>query len=119
MNPGTWLPAGERRLSVRTLEWKLYPRAAFDGDPFAAAPPPLTTRARRLVARWMRPFALFDLSADPGELIDVAATQADEVADLRRRLAALSAARPVPPTVPTVVVEPTTEERLRALGYVE
>ena len=113
------LPAGERRLSVRTLEWKLYPRAAFAGDPFAAAPPPLTTRARRLVARWMRPFALFDLSADPGELIDVAAMQADEVADLRRRLAALSAARPVPPTVPTVVVEPTTEERLRALGYVE
>jgi arylsulfatase A-like enzyme len=113
------LPFGEDQISLRTARWKLYPRAAFAGDPFADGPPPLAVRARNFVKRWRRPFALFDLEADPGEAVDVNRAHEDVGEALRRTLGGLRAARREPPPAPTVIVDVTTEERLRALGYLE
>jgi arylsulfatase A-like enzyme len=113
------LPFGENQISLRTARWKLYPRAAFAGDPFADGPPPLAVRARNFVRRWRRPFALFDLAVDPGETVDVIRAHEDASGALRRTLGNLRTARREPPPAPTVVVDVTTEERLRALGYLE
>ena len=113
------LPFGENQISLRTARWKLYPRAAFAGDPFADGPPPLAVRARNFVERWRRPFALFDLVADPGETGDAVGAHEDVSDALRQTLGSLKTARRGPPVVPTVIVDATTEERLRVLGYVE
>ena len=113
------LPVGEIELSLRTGRWKLYPRRALAGDPFAEGPPPLAVRLRNLLVRWRRPFALFDLQADPGEDRDVVEGRPQVASSLSRTLATLAGARQCPEPVPTVVVDLATEERLRALGYVD
>jgi len=113
------LPFGENQISLRTARWKLYPRAAFAGDPFADGPPLLAVRARNLVERWRRPFALFDLVEDPGETSDAVSGHEDVSDALRQTLGSLRTARRKSHTVPTVTVEATTEERLRALGYMK
>jgi arylsulfatase A-like enzyme len=113
------LPVGEVELSLRTGRWKLYSRRALAGDPFAKGPPPLAVRFRNLIKRWRRPFALFDLQADPGEHRDVVEERPQVAGSLSRTLTALAGARPAPAPEPTVVVDLATEERLRALGYVD
>ena len=113
------MPFGENQISLRTARWKLYPRAAFAGDPFADGPPPLAIRARKFISRWRRPFALFDLATDPGETVDVIRAHEDASGALRRTLGNLRTARREPPPAPTVIVDVTTEERLRALGYLD
>jgi arylsulfatase len=67
---------------------------------------------------------LYDLSADPGELHDVAAQFPKEAVQLRAMLDAYdadsSAATPAAVNAaPTKTVDAATRERLRALGYVE
>jgi len=113
------LPVGEVELSLRTGRWKLYPRRAFAGDPFADGPPPLGIRLGNFIKRWRSPFALFDLQADPGEHRDVVEARPQVASSLSRTLAALADARPLPAPEPPVVVDLATEERLRALGYVD
>lgn len=112
------LPVGERVISMRTLNWKLYPRAAFDGDPFADGKPPLWTRIRNRYRQWRHPYVLFDLADDPGERDDVLAENFWNSTGLEKLITRLSAQRPLPPPVPTVTVEDATAERLEALGYV-
>jgi arylsulfatase A-like enzyme len=65
--------------------------------------------------------ALYDLRADPGETRDVAAEHAEEVARMRSLLNAALGAAPAPqsPMPLPERVEPATEERLRALGYID
>jgi arylsulfatase A-like enzyme len=113
------LPAGETELSLRTRRWKLYPRRALAGDPFTEHEPPLAVRFRNLLNRWRSPFALFDLRADPGERRDLVERNQQIASSLSRTLDALAEARPRPTPEPTVVVDLATEERLRALGYLD
>jgi len=113
------LPVGEVELSLRTRRWKLYPRRAFAGDPFADDQPPLEVRIRNLIKRWRRPWALFDLQSDPGEHRDVVDLRPQVAGSLSRTLGVLVGARPLPAPGPTVIVDLATEERLRALGYVD
>jgi arylsulfatase A-like enzyme len=65
--------------------------------------------------------ALYDLSADPAEQNDLAATRPDERERLRALLdATLGAATPdTDPLAMPQRLEPETQERLKALGYVE
>jgi len=113
------LPLGEVELSLRTKRWKLYPRRAFAGDPFAESPPPVALRVRNLIKRWRRPFALFDLQTDPGEHRDVVDGHPQVAGSLSRTMNLMAGARPHPAPEPTVIVDVATEERLRALGYVD
>jgi arylsulfatase A-like enzyme len=113
------LPAGDVELSLRTKRWKLYPRRALASDPFAEGPPPLRVRFRNLITRWRSPFALFDLRDDPGERSDVVEGRPQVAASLSRTLETLAGMHPIPAPEPTVVVDLATEERLRALGYVD
>ncbi len=61
---------------------------------------------------------LFDLAADPGERVDVAAAHPEAVAALRRLLAEATAAGPVAPA-PAAEPDRRLLEELRALGYVD
>jgi hypothetical protein len=79
----------------------------------------LAVRFGNLVNRWRSPFALFDLQEDPGEHRDLVERNRQIAASLARTLEALADARPRPAPEPTVVVDLATEERLRALGYVD
>ena len=65
--------------------------------------------------------ALFDLEDDPAEQRDLAASRPDDAARLRALLdATLGAAPAVQEPLPLPeTVEPATEERLRALGYID
>jgi arylsulfatase A-like enzyme len=112
------LPIGERVISMRTLNWKLYPRAAFAGDPFAVETPPLMTRIQNRYRQWRHPFVLFDLANDPGERADVLAENFWNSTGLEKLITRLSVERPVPKPVPTVTVEDATIEQLEALGYI-
>jgi hypothetical protein len=103
---------------MRTLNWKLYPRAAFYGDPFTDEKPPLWTRIRNHYRLWRHPYVLFDLANDPGERVDVLAENFWNSTGLEKLITRLSGERPLPPPVPTVTVEDATAERLEALGYV-
>ena len=68
------------------------------------------------------PPSLFDLSADPGELHDLAAARGDDVARLTAALGAQLPAVATPavaaPTPGAAPMDPATLERLKALGYV-
>jgi len=112
------LPVGERVMSMRTLNWKLYPRAAMTGNPFSNVKPPLMTRVKNRFQRWRHPYVLFDLANDPGERDDVLAENFWNSTGLEKLIIRLSGERPVPPPVPTVTVDDATAERLEALGYV-
>ena len=67
--------------------------------------------------------AAYDLSADPGETVDITATDPDRVAPVRATLAAWVQALEVPwgdtPEGAGPDVDPQTLQRLRELGYVE
>ena len=67
------LPVGERVISMRTLNWKLYPRAAMTGNPFSASKPPILKRIKNRYQRWRHPYVFFDLVNDPDETTDVLA----------------------------------------------
>jgi arylsulfatase A-like enzyme len=112
------LPVGERVISMRTLNWKLYPRAAMTGNPFSDVKPPFLTRVANRWERWRHPFVFFDLVNDPGETTDVRAENWWNSTGHEKLIAKLSAERPVPPPVPTVTVADATAERLEALGYI-
>jgi arylsulfatase A-like enzyme len=79
---------GEESTSIRLDRWKLY-----DGR-------------------------LYDLSNDPGETLDVAASHPDEVRRLNERLQDVLRERPRS-SPPSIVPDEALNRRLRALGYVE
>jgi len=106
------------RMSLRTREWKLYPRILFDGDLFADSLPPVLTRVRNNFARRWWPYLLFDLTEDPGETRDVVKSRPDVEEALQVTMEALMARR-VASRAPTANVNDATMERLRALGYME
>jgi len=106
------------RMSLRTREWKLYPRILFDGDPFADSLPPMLTRVRNNFARRRWPYLLFDLTEDPGETQDVVKSRPDVEEALQVTMEALMARRAAS-RAPTAIVNDATMERLRALGYLE
>jgi len=112
------LPVGERVISMRTLNWKLYPRAAMTGNPFSDSKPPFMTRVKNRYQRWRHPFVFFDLANDPGETTDVLAENFWNSTGHEKLITRLSAERAVPPPVPTVTVDDATAERLEALGYI-
>jgi arylsulfatase A-like enzyme len=112
------LPAGERAISMRTLNWKLYPRAAMTGNPFSDAKAPFMTRVKNRYHRWRHPYVFFDLVNDPGETTDVLAENFWNSTGHEKLIERLSAERPVPPPVPTVTVDDATNEMLEALGYI-
>ena len=105
-------------MSLRTREWKLYPRILFDGDLFADSLPPVLTRVRNNFARRWWPYLLFDLTEDPGETRDVVKSRPDVEEALQVTMEALMARR-VASRAPTANVNDATMERLRALGYME
>ena len=112
------LPVGERVISMRTLNWKLYPRAAMTGNPFSDVKPPVMTRIKNRYQRWRHPYVFFDLATDPGETTDVLAENFWNSTGHEKLIMKLSAERPVPPPEPTVTVAEATAERLEALGYI-
>ena len=112
------LPVDERVISMRTLNWKLYPRAAMTGNPFSDVKAPFMTRVKNRYLRWRHPFVFFDLANDPGETTDVLAENFWNSTGHEKLIKRLSAERPVPPPVPTVTVEDATSEMLEALGYI-
>jgi arylsulfatase A-like enzyme len=67
--------------------------------------------------------ALFDLAADPAELTDIAASQADKVAVMERHLEAwgkMVAAASLDPELRTVEeLDDATLDQLRSLGYIQ
>ncbi len=112
------LPVGERVISMRTQNWKLYPSAAMTGNPFSDAKPSLMTRFKNRYRRWRHPFVFFDLANDPGETTDVLAENFWNSTGHEKLITRLSAERPVPAPVPTATVDDATAERLEALGYI-
>ncbi len=65
-------------------------------------------------------YELFDLAADPGETVDIAARRPDDLARLRRRLWSLcDPEHPVVagPASRPIVIDVAGERRLRSLGY--
>jgi arylsulfatase A-like enzyme len=112
------LPVGERVMSMRTLHWKLYPRAAMMGNPFSNIEPPFLTRVKNRYQRWRHPYVLFDLENDAGEHIDVLAENFWNSTGLEKLIDRLSTERPTPKPIPTVTVDDTTTEQLEALGYI-
>jgi len=112
------LPIGERVISMRTLNWKLYPRAAMTGNPFSSIKPPFLTRVKNRYQRWRHPYVFFDLANDPGETTDVLAENFWNSTGHEKLIKRLSAERPVPTPAPTVTVDDATAERLEALGYI-
>jgi arylsulfatase A-like enzyme len=108
----------EAQASIRTQRWKLYPRALFDGDPFAEDLPPLLTRVRNTFTRRRWPYLLFDLTKDPAETRDVVVSRPDVAEALLPILKAIMTGRA--PQQPTLAdVDEATMNRLRALGYLE
>jgi len=57
---------------------------------------------------------LYDLAADPGEIVNLFQQRRDEAGSLARRLSAMREAAPARPAT----VDRDTEQRLRSLGYV-
>jgi arylsulfatase A-like enzyme len=106
------------QISLRTQEWKLYPRALFDGDPFAESLPPLLTRVKNNFTRRRWPYLLFDLTEDPEETWDLATSRPDVAEALQPMLEVLMAGRTAQQSA-TVNVDEGTMDRLRALGYLE
>lgn len=77
---------------------------------------------RRRVAHEDVPWALFDLAADPGETVNVAARHPEELARLQAQLASWEGEPPFPmdrdqATCSDRAVESGTEDQLRTLGY--
>jgi len=73
--------------------------------------------------KWMQERAsgrelLFDLAADPGETRDMRGAFPERAADIRRRVARISAALAAAPRAPRAL-RPGQLDRLRALGYAE
>jgi arylsulfatase A-like enzyme len=108
----------ELQASLRTQDWKLYPRALFDGDPFAESLPPLLTRVRNSFKRRRWPHLLFDLTEDPRETRDVVASLPDVAEALQPTLEILMAGGEVLESTRADVDE-TTINQLRALGYID
>jgi hypothetical protein len=62
--------------------------------------------------------AVFDLLADPGELVDVAASYPTVMAALQSELdLAVAAATPTP--ADAIDIDPALREQLRSLGYIQ
>ena len=107
---------GYRFASVRTDSWKLYPRRLFKRDIFV--PEPWIERARIRVSSMIRPYCVFDLAEDSGEELDVAAQQKGIRKELGETLESQLSMRPKL-IAKTTVLDDQTNERLRALGYIE
>jgi arylsulfatase A-like enzyme len=86
---------GERWTMVRRGRWKLMRIPGASG------------------VRW----ELYDLEADPGETVDLAAGEADRVAELRGLLEGWL--RASDPADAPAEISPALEAKLRELGYVE
>jgi arylsulfatase A-like enzyme len=90
--------------------------------------PPICTVRRRavqsqgfkLIASELAEFdELYDVRADPGEKVNLAASRPQELAQLRSQLAAYDTDAATVPTPAPVEMDPATRERLRALGYAD
>jgi hypothetical protein len=79
----------------------------------------LVRRVADAVRERQSPFALFDLTADPGEIVDVVTKQRREAAGLIRQLELELRRRPAVTASGSMAVDDLTEEQLRALGYIE
>ncbi len=112
-------PDDDSPLSVRSLNWKLYPKVGLAGVRFSREEPSFLTRVVNRVGRWRNANVLFDLANDPGELDNVLYDNFWTSEGMRKIGERVIAERALPPPVPTVTVEDHTEERLRALGYID
>jgi hypothetical protein len=86
------------------------PADRIDGGARAVIRPP-----DELIVFDRHPAALFDLGS-PAEEHDRAASEPETVATLRATLGDSDATAPAPP--PRIELDPETQERLRALGYI-
>ena len=112
-------PEGDPPLSVRSLNWKLYPKVVVAGARFSREEPSFVTRVVNRIGRWRNANVLFDLVDDPGELNNVLYDNFWTSEGMRKIGERVRAERPVPEPVHKVTVDDSTEERLRALGYLD
>ncbi len=107
---------GFRYSSLRTGEWKIYPSKLFNRDTMRGES--LARRAAVKIGALWRPFRLLNLREDPGEHHDVGSANRGVRKRLRTALEERLAARPEPETL-SVEIDDETEEKLKALGYIE
>jgi arylsulfatase A-like enzyme len=112
-------PKGQPPFSVRSLNWKLYPKVRLAGARFSLEEPSFVTRVVNRIGRWRNANVLFDLVNDSEEQHDVLYDNFWTSEGMRKIGERTLGERSVPPPVPTVTVEDRTEERLRALGYLD
>ncbi len=110
---------GQPPLSVRSLNWKLYPKVVLAGARFSFEGPSFVTRVVKRIGRWRNANVLFDLVNDSEEQHDVLYDNFWTSEGMRKIGERMLKERSVPPPVPTVTVDDRTEERLRALGYLD
>ncbi len=109
---GARAPAGEPREILAHLKRQEPGRPAMEQQA-------LVKGDLKLISGAERGPLLFDLARDPGERVNLAAQRPDLARALEARLRTLvRALRPLPGDASEVDLDPETQERLRALGYV-
>jgi arylsulfatase A-like enzyme/Flp pilus assembly protein TadD len=103
---------GERAPRTGILAESLYPRLHYGWSEVVAL-----RRGRLKYIDTPEP-ELYDLDSDPNETRNVASERAGTVREMRDALRALEASAPEPAAIPAAALDPETERRLRALGYV-
>ncbi len=114
LDPGYLRNFAFSQRSVRVRDWE--PGDDKDGLKFA-----LTTERWKIYVRPDAQDELYDLRADPGELVDVSADHADLMHTLRRHIATTLASRPYTPEAGGDADSATSRayhQALEALGYV-
>ena len=73
----------------------------------------------KLITRADNVELLFHLAEDPAESTDLSSTEPDRLASMRERMVAIRQTLIAAGTTTTMVVDESTEEQLRALGYLD